>query len=122
MTAQLVLPMSDPDRLYVAGAKIRAACRLVAIDVGHKVVAASWNCHEHTVALKIDEKNRNSIHPHEMVALKELDRRGLIQAAEDEALRPTVTDEERLKRLPGVLRRYLADEFAELIERELERP
>jgi hypothetical protein len=122
MTAQLVLPMSDPDRLFVAGAKIRAACKQVADDVGHKQVAAAWGCHEHTVALKIREANRNSIHPHEMVALKELDRRGLIAAAEQEALRPTVTAEEKMARLPGALRRYLSDEFAQLIERDLERP
>lgn len=122
MTAQLVLPMSDPDRLFVAGAKIRAACKLVIADIGTKEVAKAWGCHEHTVSLKVDEKNRNSIHPHEMVALKELDRRGLIAAAEQEALRPTVTDEEKMTRLPGVLRRYLSDEFAQLIERDLERP
>jgi hypothetical protein len=120
MNSQLLLPMNDPDRYFVAAARVRSACKVVAAELGHKKVAELWGCNESSVGLKLDEKNRNSIHPHEMLALKVADHRGLIRAAEETALRPAVTDEMRIRRLSGVLRRYLADEMAQLIERELE--
>jgi hypothetical protein len=119
MVAQLVLPMTDPDRDAVASARIRMACKVVARDLGHKRVADLWGCDESTVGLKLDEKNRNYIRPSEMLALKRADLAGLIAAAEEAELRPPVTHDEVVARIPSVLRSVLAEEFAELIERKL---
>lgn len=120
--SQLVLPMTDPDRYFVASARVRAACKTVALGLGYKEVASLWGCHESQVGLKIEEKHRNSIHPGEMLALKAADKHGLIQAAEDDALSPPASAEDRLRRLPGVLRRYFAEELCQLVERELDKP
>lgn len=117
--SQLVLPMNDRDRDVVAGARVRAACKVVATDLTHKVVAELWGCHESTVGLKLDEANRNYIKPHEMIALKRADLNNLIEAAEQLALRPPETDADIVRRIPGALRKYLSPEFAELIEREM---
>lgn len=134
MVSQLLLPMADHDQAYLMGAKVRAACRVVASDLGHKVVAGLWRLYlkdgvtpdERRVGLKLDETDRHYIKPSEMAALKKADPRGIIIAAEMDALgyemperKQQATDAEIVRRVPGVLRKYLADELAELIEKEI---
>jgi uncharacterized protein (DUF2267 family) len=116
---QYVLPLVDHDRDALAAARIRAACKAVAADLGHKAIADLWGCHESSVGLKLEEKNRNYIRPSEMIALKRADRRGLIRIAEEAELDPPTTPEQVVERLPHVLRELFADELAELVERKL---
>ncbi len=119
MLGQLLLPMADRDQDALAAARIRLACKAVARELGHKVVAEMWGCDEATVSLKLDEKNRNAIKPAEMVALKRADLRGAIEAAEQAELHRPVDAAEVVRRVPGVLRELFAEELAELVERKL---
>jgi diphthamide synthase (EF-2-diphthine--ammonia ligase) len=126
VTQQLVLPMSDPDKDALVSARVREACKAVATELGYKHIAELWDCDEAQVGHKLNETNRNYIKPREMYALKRADVRGIIVAAEMEELgyemperKVSVTAEETVRRLPGVLRELFAPELAELVERKL---
>jgi hypothetical protein len=118
--------MADFDRDLLSSSRVRAACKDVAAGLGHKEVARLWRCEENLVGLKLNETGRHYMKPHELLALKRVDANGLIVAADCEELgyeapeRKQIDDPgEALKRLPGALRKYLRDELAELIEREM---
>jgi hypothetical protein len=113
------LPLTDAGRDALASARFRAACKVVAKELGYKAVADAWGCDEATVSLKLDEKNRNSMHPCEVISLKRLDSRGIIRAAEDAELDDKPSAEKIVARLPGVLRRYFTDDMAETVETDL---
>ncbi len=100
-------------------ARLRAACKAVAKEYGYKTIAALWRCDEDTVGQKIDEKNRNCIHPDEMLELKRLDARGVIKAAEDAELTPSPSAEQVVARIPGVLRKYFSEHQAQAVESDL---
>lgn len=119
MIGQLLLPMADRDKDALAAARVRAACRTVAGELGHKAVAELWSCDEAQVGHKLNETNRNYIKPTEMLALKRVDLRGLIEAAEKAELHRSVNPEDVVRRLPGALRELFAEELAELVERKV---
>lgn len=77
---QFVLPMKDLDRALLASVRVRAALRAFAKEVGFKRVADLWGCSEDLVGQKIDEKNRNAVKPHELMAAMACDLRGGIIA------------------------------------------
>lgn len=126
MVTQLLLPMTDPDKDALVSARVRAACKVVATELGYKAVSELWGCDESQVGHKLNETNRNYIKPREMYALKRADVRGIIVAAEMAELgyemperKQVVTADDIVRRLPAVLRELFAPELAELVERKL---
>lgn len=132
MKAQLPLMMRDADRASIVASRLRKTLRVVAEELGLKVLGDDWRNRDGkpvghaTVSNKIDGRERNDLHLDEFIDLLLRDRVGLrilTELAEASGCivpehKPAPDPQRDLAKLDSALEETLGAEVAELVRRK----